>query len=162
VDSKLTDYGNIKHKVEGDHESPSYPRNYILMANNIARECWNLIYKCNPDFIIIEETNKGKNRYWQKQLEFIHYAVNAIIQNNQIGNNVRYIDTSEWRKLLGLHLDKEDRQHNNEVKRQRSEVRKQFETLYDQDHSQEYSLACAHPKKLARNRAIKEYLTSLS
>lgn len=155
---QLIKFGNIRYKVVGDHECPSYPRNYIKMANDIASECWNLIYEHNPDFVIVEETNKGKNRYWQKQLEFIHFAFNSIVQKNQIGNNVRYIDTSEWRSLLGLKIDKEQRAQNNEVKKQREDLRSQLEAEYDKDHSQNLGLINQIPKVLARKRAQKDYL----
>jgi Holliday junction resolvasome RuvABC endonuclease subunit len=158
VDEKLSIYGNIRHKVEGDHESLNYPMNYIDMACAVAWDVYQLAIKHNPDFIIIEETNKGKNRYSQKQLEFIHFAVNARLNHENFKEVVKYIDTSEWRKLLGLSLDKEQRQSNNEVKRQRGEVKRELENQYDRDHTQVYSIACAHIKKLERRRAIKAYM----
>jgi Holliday junction resolvasome RuvABC endonuclease subunit len=156
-DGKLLKFGNIRHKVIGTEEDPSYPRNYLKMAQQISSECWTLAEQTLPDLIIIEETNKGKNRYWQKQLEFIHYAVNDKFKHSEV-NRIRYIDTSEWRKLLGLHLDKDQRTTNNVIKSQRDEVRDNLIGLYNKDHEQEMNLILSIPKKMARNRAYKKYL----
>jgi hypothetical protein len=156
VDEKLVEFGNIRHKVVGDETSPEYPQNFIYMSEKIGVDIQLLYHKHNPDFVIIEETNKGKNRYSQKQLEFIHFAVNKEL--DQLASNVRYLDTSEWRKLLGLSLDKEQRQQNNEVKKQRADIKRELEKEYDNTHWQDLKIIAHIPKKLAQRRAHKEYL----
>lgn len=152
----LSNYGNIKHKVIGTEQDINYPMNYIDMAKKISKEVNELIEEHNPNVIIIEETNKGKNRYWQKQLEFIHFAVNCYMKI--FNRNVVYLDTSEWRKLLGLSLDKEQRQSNNEVKKQRIELKKQLENQYDLEHVQSLNGINCLIGKLNQKRALKEYL----
>jgi Holliday junction resolvasome RuvABC endonuclease subunit len=155
-DGKLCKFGNIRHKVIGTEEDTSYPRNYLKMAQDISQECWQLAAETLPDFIIIEETNKGKNRYWQKQLEFIHYAVNDKFKHSEV-NRIRYIDTSEWRKLLGLHLDKDQRTRNNEVQKQRVDLMKELIRQYDFDHQQESYLIANIKGKRDQKKAQKEY-----
>lgn len=156
--AKLIEFGNIKKKIEGDETSSDYPNNYIKMAKDISFDVIQLIKKFHPDYIIIEETNKGKNRYSQKALEFIHFAVNDILYACPFKCPIVYLDTSEWRYLLNLSLNKDQRKTNKEIKLQRDNVRTLLERQFDQDHPQSYSLACAHKKKRDRNFAIKEYM----
>lgn len=106
---KLLCYGQLNAKVVGDMTSPNYPKNYIDMATKMAFEVKGKITSSNPNYIVTEETNKGKNRYSQKQLEFIHFAV------NHVNGKISYIDTSDWRTTLGITLDKEQRKDNRTV-----------------------------------------------
>lgn len=66
-----------------------------------------------PDRVIIEQTNRGKNRMSQKKLEFIHSAV--LRRLRPYGVKIFFIDTSEWRKVLQQKLSKEDRKNNEKV-----------------------------------------------
>lgn len=79
------------------------------------------IYKLaeSIDFIGIEQTNLGKDRYKQKLLEWIHYALIQRVKNLNSELAVLYIDTSEWRKILGLNLTKEIRAINRKTKRKK-------------------------------------------
>lgn len=158
LEEALLEYGNIKSKAVGSEESPDYPMNFIAAARKIALSVHELVTRTRPEAVVIEETNKGKNRFSQKQLEFIHYSVNIILDSHPLKPKVCYIDTSEWRWLLGITLDKDQRKQNRNLNSQRSEIRQQFEKLFDQSNAQMYSLACAHQKKLDRNRAVKEYM----
>lgn len=157
-DEKLIKFGNIRHKVEGDETHEVYPANFRDMAEAVARDVMKLALDHKPDFIIIEETNKGKNRYSQKQLEFIHYAVNAELVRVGFIYKIRYLDTSEWRKLLGIGLDKDQRQHNNEVKKQRVALMKELIAQYDRDHTQERYLIGTIKGKRDQKKADKEYM----
>ena len=121
--------GLIVSKVDGDYTSPSYPYNYLQMAEDMAKKILALVEKFDPDVVVIEETNKGKNRYSQKQLEFIHFAVASALSHHIKDGRRKmvYIDTSKWRKLLRIEMDKEDREHNAEHSTQRRDFRKQVE-----------------------------------
>lgn len=113
---KLICYGQLKTSVVGDHSSSNYPHNFIQMANEMGMEVKKKIISAKPDFIVTEETNKGKNRYSQKQLEFIHFAVNTLAEYK-----IHYIDTSAWRTLLGITLDKGQRKDNRTINAARAE-----------------------------------------
>ena len=149
-------FGNIRHKVIGDETSQDYPLNFINMSHKIAKDISNLVFAHQPEVIVIEETNKGKNRYSQKQLEFIHYAVNDLLKHPSF--MVSYLDTSEWRKLLGLSLDKEQRVRNNEVKKQRVDLMKSLIKEYDFNHQQDcFFINNMITGKRDQKRAWKEY-----
>ncbi len=78
----------------------------ILLAGSIS-----------ADHIYIEQTNSGSFRTSQKQLEFIHYAVLEMLQNIGLSTKVKYVDTSMWRRSLGIKLSPEQRAHNKKVSR---------------------------------------------
>lgn len=136
-DGKLLTFGLIKHKVDGDNTSENYPMNYISAASLISIDIKGVILNHRPNYIIIEETNSGRNRFSQKTLEFIHYAVNEMIftlQNMNCCGKVHYLDTSEWRCLLGISLSTEDRQLNKEIKSKRDEVYSQIYSQLEKDY----------------------------
>lgn len=74
-----------------------------------------------PDMIFVEQTNAGKFRSSQKQLEFIHCVLlDELYQISSPENDyvrvLRYVDTSQWRSNLGIKLSKDERKHNKKVK----------------------------------------------
>jgi Holliday junction resolvasome RuvABC endonuclease subunit len=92
---------------------PSFEKNdysLIRKAKSVAIQVASLIDKYNPDCIYIEQTNAGSNREAQKQLEFIHYAILDSIECYK--DKIRYIDTSRWRSLLKLVMNKDQKKHN--------------------------------------------------
>lgn len=91
---------------------------FIKRANFIAKEILHLIQTHSPDYVYIEQTNNGRNRTSQKQLEFIHCIVLLLLEENYI-NRIRYINTSYWRKILNIRLTKDDKQNNKAVKEQK-------------------------------------------
>lgn len=79
------------------------------------------IIKHRPDMIFIEQTNAGKFRSAQKQLEFIHCTLlHSLLTLRTTGKdyirNLRYVDTSKWRSMLEIKLTKDQRKHNKSVK----------------------------------------------
>lgn len=159
IDGNLSQFGTIKHKVVGDETSENYPMNFIEMSDGFAIDVHQLIDKYKPDVIVIEETNKGKNRFSQKQLEFIHYAVNDEIFNMSFKGKVHYLDTSEWRTLLGLSLDKDQRKMNTGLRKQRSDVADRLGHEYDMINGGElrHHITIVHAGKREQNRLQKEY-----
>ncbi len=124
INDELKECTNIKCKVKGNQDSDDYPFNYIDMADKIAFKVLSLVDKHKPDYIIIEETNKGKNRYFQKQLEFIHKSVISVLRTivNKHDIKLLYIDTSAWRSILQITLDKDQRKNNRDVNKTRKEM----------------------------------------
>jgi Holliday junction resolvasome RuvABC endonuclease subunit len=111
----LVEIGNILPKVEVHTD---FLEDYRMMdkAISISKQAIELINKFKPDIIAIEQTNNGRNRTSQKGLEFIHYAVLSRIRDIQISNKVIYVDTSRWRSMLHIRLNKEQKKHNKDVK----------------------------------------------
>lgn len=156
----LKTYFNIKKKVEGDENSDSYPNNFIEMADFIAEEIGKTIKELRPDFIIIEETNLGNNRYHQKQLEFIHFAVNKKINSIKLEEKifVAYVSTSFWRSVLGISLDKEQRKNNKGVKEQREAAKKEtYDKIFKVNESVLFERLKGITSKLESNRINKEF-----
>jgi len=116
---KLLEYGVI-HLGKGLDEFGAYPYNYVEaakeQANNITSKCFGW---WSPSLIVIEETNKGKNRYTQKMLEFLHYSL--IEKLKRLDVPVVYINSSEWRKIVGLSLSKEQKKQNAHLRKAKRE-----------------------------------------
>ncbi len=120
VDGKLVESGALPpvsiedFNVNDDpHLSPFYPYNVVYGARLIAKQCVDICYAKNPDVIVVENTNKGKNRHTQRILEFIHYVLLSKFEDRPW--LIRYMDTSEWRKLVGLWMSKDDKKNNRQV-----------------------------------------------
>lgn len=121
----LIAHGVIQSKVVGNEESDDYPFNYLDMAKFTANKVKGLVEKFEPDAIIIEETNKGRNRYHQKQLEFLHFAIAEELRRfTEV--KVKYISTSHWRKLIKLDMSKEDREYNALHKSKKNQFKDDF------------------------------------
>lgn len=108
---KLIRYGKITAD-EGLYRHALVDYNYFITARNIATKIMTLSSEFKPDRIVIEQTNQGRNRNSQKMLEFIHFAVLAVFYAHGYDKQIYYVDTSAWRKTLGLKLTKEQRVHN--------------------------------------------------
>jgi len=89
---------------------------YVDNADRTSNSIVFLIKKYKPDYIYIEQTNQGRNRTSQKQLEFLHYSALKGIDGCGLAERVRYVDSSAWRKHLKVKLSPEDRKHNKLVK----------------------------------------------
>lgn len=112
--SSLVDYGLlVAPEPPGTH--PLYDYNQMDRANAVGDYMYTLVMTLQPDFIIIEQTNKGKQRTTQRGLEWIHYSVLSKLRMHY-QNKIVYVDTSEWRNKLHIRLDKDQRKHNKSVK----------------------------------------------
>jgi hypothetical protein len=101
-----------KGEITGNH-----PWDMIELVNNCVLEIMEEIINVDPDEILIEQTNLGRNRFSQKFLEWLHYALlNKIKEIFDETVPVYYIDTSEWRRLLKISLSSEDKRHNKLVR----------------------------------------------
>jgi hypothetical protein len=121
VDRELLKSGALpKVKVEDfnvnkdPQKSPKYPWNIMDAAEAMSRLMADLVAEHKPDYVVIENTNKGKNRNTQRLLEWIHYVWVRNMRHLPIV--LKYMDTSEWRSLVGLWMTKEDTKRNREVK----------------------------------------------
>lgn len=88
-----------------------YPYGYIFKAKELAEQIEQVYDAYLPDFIVVEDTNRGQQRYTQKFLEFIHFAVfDKFILNGW--EKIYYISSSEWRSHQAVRLSKEQRSVN--------------------------------------------------
>lgn len=159
---ELKDYTIIKSKVKGNARSETYPQNYINMAEDIALKIVACIMTVNPDYIIIEETNKAKERFRQKMLEFIHFAVGKAIGNMNNPPKIRYIDTSSWRKILGHSLDTDQRSSNKARKKGREAKREEIsKNIYNQ-HAHQIQSEIEGLGKRDTNKVIKRWDKEIS
>ena len=114
---KLSSYGLIQAFKDDSLYDLVEDYKYMGAAKEIARDINNLFEDSGePDFVCIEQTNKGRDRNSQKYLEFIHFAVLDLLKVRGMERRVRYIDTSFWRRALKISLSKEQRAHNKLVK----------------------------------------------
>lgn len=109
-----------------------YPWGYTFVAWSIADQVANLVWTQRPTHIAIEETNKGRARYTQKVLEFIHHAVLTMLRDRadfDARGRVFYINTSDWRSNLGQTLSREDRKSNDRLSKAKRNAKLHGEKL---------------------------------
>jgi|ERR1017187_1172122 hypothetical protein len=115
---QLDDYGLIKNpkKIQ---EYGEYPWSYKDAANDLVDGIIKLVREKKPMTICVEETNGSRARYTQKILEFLHCTLLEKLRTTYDGTynpKIVYINSSEWRKTLGLVLSKEDKKANKKLK----------------------------------------------
>lgn len=119
---KLVHYGTDKVGIEDfnvnnfPNQSPKYPTNIIETAQGMALCVKSIVEIYEPDYIIIENTVKGRNRHTQRLLEWIHLLVLLELDMSK----VIYMDPSEWRKALNMRLSPEDKKHNQLVSKKKA------------------------------------------
>lgn len=89
---------------------------FVADADQIAAKVGKIVAGKNFDYVYIEQTNKGRARTTQKQLEFIHFAVLRTLAILGYKEKVRYVDTSAWRSRLKVKMSKDDSKHNKLVR----------------------------------------------
>jgi hypothetical protein len=116
----IIDSGLVKNprKVK---EHGKYPWSYKKAADWLADELFAVASKnahLKFDAVVIEETNGSKSRYTQKILEFIHKATLDRFE----GYTVVYVDTREWRSVLGCLLSKDQKKANQKLSKAKREA----------------------------------------
>jgi hypothetical protein len=99
-----------------DHPYDMYYK-VISFINKLMKQ---ILLEINPmieTLIIIEQTNRSMNRATQKILEWLHFSLCTQLINNRLP--IKYIDTSEWRKLLNIKVDDEVKAYNKRLKRKK-------------------------------------------
>ena len=95
------------------------------------------ILKERPNIIVVEQTNKGRDRWRQKLLEWMHreliWRIMSINENDNAiplkedGSideiKLYYLDTMEWRNILGIRVGKEERKSNKSARKLRAELK---------------------------------------
>lgn len=92
----------------------------LQRAEDMSSKLLDLVKQNKPNFIFIEQTNSGRFRTSQKQLEFIHCLLLSKLNTLGCADVVRYVDTSKWRSSLQIRLTKSQREHNKNVKNKKA------------------------------------------
>lgn len=92
---------------------------YIDEAAVLAHLISALVDQYRPNWIYLEQTNNGRDRTAQKNLEFLHYGILRHLRDKGHSHLVRYVDTSAWRSKLNMNFTKEQKDHNKLVKQKK-------------------------------------------
>jgi hypothetical protein len=114
IDISLVRYGLIK-MPKPVKECGDYPWNYLRASKEMGKILAELVSEVKPRVVVVEETNKGRARYSQKLLEFLHAALLDCISSDTQAPAVFYLSTSEWRNKLGIRLSKDDKKSNQKL-----------------------------------------------
>lgn len=121
VDGNLTKSGALPQvkvqdfNVNKDPQlAASYPYNIVDGAGAVVLQIKELVKQEQPDMVVVENTNKGRNRHTQRLLEFIHLKLLMALRSDLLVPMI-YMDTSRWRSLVQLWLSKDDRKNNRDV-----------------------------------------------
>ena len=115
---KLLSYGVIKPKVPGLSKL-KYPAAALVKIKEISTRVKDLVAAESPDYIVIEEVNRGINRIAQKSLDALHFFVLdylCLIDKAWV-QRVKYMDSNGktgWRGVLGIKLSDQDKFFNKE------------------------------------------------
>lgn len=118
-DPAITQYGNVVMSKPKIAAFGAFPMCYVWAAEDVARQCVELVKLHVPDVLVIEETNHGRaSGYSQKFLEYLHFAVLQGLDRAGLirPEQVKYIATGDWRRTLGLKMSKEDLKNNRKAR----------------------------------------------
>lgn len=114
--ARLVEYGTLHYDGVPAKKLGNYPWSYIDVVEHHVGTIIALSERIEPAVIVIEETNKGKNRYSQKMLEFLHHELLTRLMEHyeypRLRPSVVYLDTSHWRSVLGIWLTKDQKKNN--------------------------------------------------
>lgn len=122
---KIEDSGVFHLEPKSSYELEDLAK--IDIAKQAADKVRTLYYRHMPDLVQIEQTNAGSFRSSQKFLEFIHFAV--LDELSKLNIKISYVDTSAWRRTLGIKLSPEQRKHNKSLSSKKSKLKKDGKVL---------------------------------
>lgn len=102
----------------------SYVEDYIdqLISEIRARNWW-----IDLDILLLEQTNKGRDRWRQKLLEWLHFYLCKTMGYKHF--EIKYIDTMTWRKILGIKVSRKAQRENKKIREFNKEAKKKGETM---------------------------------
>lgn len=113
---KLEKYYSIKPNTKGMSklETLEIALNKI---EDLTSQLSKILKDLNPELIIIEQINRGVNRLSQKTLDIMHGSLLFEIRKQKMLNKINFVDSSAWRKGLGIRLSDEDKKHNKNIRK---------------------------------------------
>lgn len=126
-EKKLLDYGVIKPAVKGLTKM-TYPEGALRKCLSISEQVSTLVLALEPDLIIIEEINRGKNRLGQKVLDGLHFVLLSFLDACYPINKIYFIDSdgaTGWRSKNKLNLthDSKQKAFNKGVKQENRKIK---------------------------------------
>ena len=126
------EYGLIKlprrMRDFGDH---SHPWGYIYGAVEMAELLMARVRVTQYDILVIEETNGSRSRMSQKALEYIHACFLSLFKLEFPArvNDVKYVNTSDWRKITETKMSALDKNRNAKLSRHKHKASAKGEKL---------------------------------
>lgn len=127
---KILEYGNTNPISEPKGE---YPNRVLQWSEECYNIVWRLISMFEPDVVVIEQTSKGsKASKTQKVLEWIHFRVAQYLVDKKIKNV--YLQTGEWRHLVGSKMTKDEKTRNSYVKDFKKKALEEYQVQFKKDN----------------------------
>lgn len=119
-------------RIADRYDPSNHPNDFMTFVNDyideLIEEINNRVWFENLDLIVIEQTNKGRDRWKQKLLEWLHYDLCLrLMYRTKV--KIAYIDTMEWRKILEIKVSKEEKRENRKIRKHNLEAKETGETL---------------------------------
>lgn len=137
---------------------PSYPYNLISAANAVANLVISLVDAVRPDEIVVENSVKGRNRHTQRLIEWLHLRMLQALG----ARGVRYMDPSEWRRIVEMRLSKDDKKNNRAVSDGKKRGRVTRKHLSVRMVNERFSSEIGHRLKLKDNDQADAILLGLA
>lgn len=100
-----------------------HPWGYVYAAQDLASKMVAKVLETRPERIVVEETNGARSRFTQKFLEYCHLALllqlssENVVVTSQYRADVVYVNTSDWRRKMDVHLTPADKRQNARLSR---------------------------------------------
>lgn len=121
----LVHFGNVSNDCAAYEYAP-HPYGYVKAAQDMADKLLLVYDKYKPDKVAIEEINVARARFSQKFIDYIHFAVLTTLPLEGI---TVYIDTSQWRRTMGVQLSKEDKAQNAKLSKAKRDAKNKGQKL---------------------------------
>lgn len=100
INAKITDY---KSDIKKYSDFPDiYPVNFLYTSMVLAKEIRTLIREEKIEYVVIEHTEKGKQRLSQRTLEWFHFAICNMLLEIEVP--FKYLLVSDWRKEVSCYI----------------------------------------------------------
>jgi len=110
---------NPRTRIADKYDSSRHPGDFLVYVDNYIDQLISEIkardWFGGLDYIIIEQTNKGRDRWKQKLLEWLHHELCKRF-NYGYRFEICYIDTITWRRILSIKVTKEEKRSNRKIR----------------------------------------------
>jgi hypothetical protein len=120
----------IEHGLLKETRDPEmgYPESFLEAAFRMAKKISQVYVSASictvPLFVVIEETNQGKNRYSQKLIEWIHCLTLRLLWHESCPfDHIHYVNSSDWRRHLKVKPTSNDRASNKKLSQAKSKAK---------------------------------------
>ncbi len=107
-DNQLIEYG-VEHVMCHDN---AWPFGVHQWARDIASRIFQIIEKYPADKILVERANSSRFRNSQNVLDWMHFDLISILVDEGYQEKLLYVDSSHWRKTIGMKLSTEQKKQN--------------------------------------------------